>query len=212
MMNVADTDDHVTYEAIQDATETRQRMIDVDINVAYAGVVPQDKSQQQGKQLDTAAPKIATSATNFQFQAYDNPITERNITYDAVEPQNEMQESQQQGEQYYDTAVPQTAASATNFQFQSYDNPITERNIAYGAVEPQREAQEKQQLASAHPQTTTSAANNQFPDYDYPTTEQVTSEAVYDNPDFQETPKSADLPVVSAVSTTVVDDPSPYYI
>ena len=37
MINVADTDDHVTYEAIQDATETQQQTIDVDINVVYAG-------------------------------------------------------------------------------------------------------------------------------------------------------------------------------
>ena len=120
-----------------------------------------------------------------------------------------MQESQQQGKQL-DTAAPKIVTSATNLQFQAYDNPITERNIAYGAVEPQREAQEKQQneqLASAHSQTTTLATNNQFPDYDYPTTEQVTSEAVYNNPDFQETLKSADLPAVSAVCTAVVDDP-----
>ena len=166
MVNVADTDDHVMhYEAIQDATKIQQQKIDVDINVAYAVVVPQNEvqeSQQQGKQLDTAAPKI----------------------------------------------------SATNFQFQAYDNPITERNIAYGAVIPQKEAQEKQQneqLGTA-PQTTTLATNNQFPDYDYPTTKQLTREAVYVNPNFQETPKSADLPAVSAVSTAVVDDPSPYYI
>ena len=43
MINVADTDDHVTYEAIQDVTETQQQTIDVDINVVYAGLVLQNE-------------------------------------------------------------------------------------------------------------------------------------------------------------------------
>ena len=83
MVNVADTDDHVMhYEAIQDATKIQQQKIDVDINVAYAVVVPQNEvqeSQQQGKQLDTAAPKI--KATNFQFQAYMIILSLREILH-----------------------------------------------------------------------------------------------------------------------------------
>ena len=67
---------------------------------------------------------------------------------------------------------------------------------------PRKEAQEKQQneQSGTAPQTATLATNDQLPDYDYPTTEQVTSEAVYDNPDFEATPKSADLPAISVDS------------
>ena len=158
MENVADMNDHVTYETIQDAIETQQQTIDVDINVAYAGVVPVQESQHKDKQFATAAPNIATSTTNFQFQETNN-------------------------------------------------NPITEENIAYGVI-PRKEAQEKQQneqLGTAT-QTATLETNDQFPEYNYPTTEQGTSEAVYDNPDFEPTPKSA---AVSAAAS--VDDHSPYY-
>ena len=157
MENVADMNDHVTCETIQDAIETQLQTIEVDINVAYAGVVPVQESQQKDKQSATAAPKIATS-TNFQFQGTNN-------------------------------------------------NPITEENIAYGVI-PWKEAQEKQQneQLGIAPQTATLETNDQFPEYNYPTTEQGTSEAVYDNPDFEPTPKSA---AVSAAAS--VDDHSPYY-
>ena len=155
MENVADMNDHVTYETIQDAIETQQQTIDVDINVAYAGVVPVQESQHKDKQSATAAPNIATSATNFQLR----------------------------------------------------ETPITEENIAYGVI-PRKESQEKQQneQSGTAPQTATLETNDQFPDYDYPATEQGTSEAVYDNPDFEATPKSA---AVSAAA--LVDDHSPYY-
>ena len=125
----ADTDDHVTYdEAIQDATNTQQQTIDVDINVAYAGVVSVQESQHKDKQSATAAPKIVTSTTNFQFQeSNNNPITERNIAYGVIPPKKA-----QVKQQKFCTS-PQTVTLATNDQFPDYDYPTTEQDTSEAA-------------------------------------------------------------------------------